>query len=132
MPANMKSILGADTAFQLFNKALIQMDARLARIANQMMMMFARLDQLIAFLAVAQVHRLYQRVLRQRLERPVNSRQPRRLVIAAPHQTVNILGAQQIGGGLQDLENLLTTLRQSHALLTTPGDFLQIRPQLLA
>lgn len=62
----LESVLGPDAFFKLFNQALVEMDARAAGFANQVMVMLAWLDEFVSSLAIAQIDCLHQTKADQR------------------------------------------------------------------
>jgi hypothetical protein len=90
---NLKPVFTANAFLEFLDQALVQVYALSAAFADQMMVVFARLDQLIAALAITQVDGLDQTLADKRLQRTVDSRQSRSFFVFVAQQPVDVLGA---------------------------------------
>ena len=94
MSPDLESILGFNSVFQFFYKALVEMHRVFAGVADQMMMVFSRFDHLVTTLTVTEIDRLHQAHVDQRFQRAIDRGQARRFVLARAHFAVDILGAR--------------------------------------
>jgi hypothetical protein len=92
----------------------IQVHTLLTPVANQVVVVFPRLNHLIPLLPVTQIHSLHVAQPNQRIQRPVNRRQPRRRLKMIPQRTMNVLRCLQLLTAPQQLKYLLRALRQFH------------------
>jgi hypothetical protein len=109
---NSKAVFGADIFFDLLDQALVEVHALAAFFTDQVVVMLARVDHLIAALAIAQDYFLDQTLAHQRLKRAVNSGQTRTFCVVSAHQPVNVLGTTQLVKTLQILQDLFTAFSE--------------------
>lgn len=100
---DLEAVFMADAFFEFFDQALVKVYALAAAFADQVMVVFAGLDQFVAAFAVAQIDSLNQTFADQRLERAVHSGQSGGLVVFIAHAPVDVLGAGQFMDAFQNI-----------------------------
>ena len=112
MSFDYKSILVTDGLFKLFDDALVEMYALLARFADEMMVVLAWVYHFVTAFTIAELNRLDQSHTYERLERTVDRGEAWSLVVLITHQAMNILCAGEIRHPLQVFEDLFSALGQ--------------------
>lgn len=122
--ADLEAILGFDGRLQLFHQTLVEVNARAAALANEVVVVLSWLDRLVAPFTVAQVYGLHQAQGDQRLERPIDGRQPWRVFVIAQN-AMDVLCRTKLRGLFQNLEYFFAALGQSRC-----GSLTQLQTRL--
>lgn len=113
MGANLESVFGAHSFFEIFHQTLIEMDTRAAVVANDVVVVLAWFDNLVAPLAISNVDCLHEPESDQRLQRAIDRSQTRCIGLFGAQLTVNILSAAQRLGLFEDFKNFFAAFGEA-------------------